>query len=107
MVFLQLLQSIMLTTILHLLVQSYRSLKSISIFQHLDLKITKRSSFKLDETVSSCKNMGLPATYTKYDARLMWRITISIVEQILKEHTSWKQSDQRKRYSLAECTETN
>ena len=33
----------------------------ISIFQYLDLKIPTRSSFKLGESVSSCKNIRLPA----------------------------------------------
>ena len=37
---------------------------SISVLQHLDSKIPMTTSFKLDESVSNWKNMGLPATYT-------------------------------------------
>lgn len=37
---------------------------SVSIFQHPESEFSTKSAFKLDENVSSYKNMGLPASYT-------------------------------------------
>ena len=51
---------------------------SISISQNLDSEIPTRSSFKLDESVSSCKSIA--SNMHCYHPHLNWKTTISIIK---------------------------
>ena len=57
---------------------------SISIFQNLDSEIPTRSSFKLDKSVSSCKNIA--SNMHCYHPRLNWKTTISIIKHPLQAY---------------------